>query len=196
MSTPNDTTVEFETALSTFTISIKDAMDAALVCSVLAIEHYAENDNLNWCQKFLDAMPKNFTRRAAFLKWLAAHSPILLADGKLTKDKAADAVKFNLESAIAKPFWDFAPDLEDVVLTDADAFKRLMVAVKYFRRDNVKVSDRIKSLVDGIETLVDTNKAHAEQGGSDEVVIGQDGDERKNISDLDRLPEDKAAAIA
>lgn len=166
MSKPKKTKrqAEFDTALVTFTDAISTAMDAALICSLLAILHYAEHDNLNWCQKFLDAMPKNFTRRSAYLKWLAAHSPITIEDGKLKKDKADDAVKFNVSAAKAKPFWEFAPDQEDVILTDADAFKRLMVAIKFFRRDNVKSSDKIKTLVNGIEVLVDTAKSQAEQG--------------------------------
>ncbi len=145
---------KFDEALETFKRSIKESMDAALVCSVLAITMYAEHDNLNWCQKFLDAMPKNFTRRAAFLTWLAAHSPILYADGKLSKDKAEDAVMFNLPAATSKSFWEYAPAKEDTILDDTDAFKRLMQTVKYFRRDTVKTSDKIKAVVNEIEAVV------------------------------------------
>lgn len=184
MSKLDDKTVEFDTALSTFTSSINAAMEAALVCSNLAITQYVEHDNLNWCQRFLDAMPKNFSRRSAFLTWLASHSPITIEDGKLKKDKSDNAVKFNLEAALAKPFWDFAPDKEDVVLTDADAFKRLMVAVKYFRRDNVKSSDRITALVNGIEVLVDNAKSNADKP--------KDGTDAA----LDALPVEKEAAVA
>ena len=101
----------------------------------------------------------------------------------------------DIEGAIAKKFWEFAPAQEDMFLTDADAFARLMVAVKYFRRDNVKSSDRITSLVDGIAVLVDTAKLQAEQAGSDDeaVVLGSGS---APISDLDKLPVEKDAAVA
>ena len=160
--------VQFDQALNAFVRSIKESMDTALVCSVLALEHYAEHDNLNWCQKFLEAMPKNFTRKAAYVKWLAAHSPITMVDGKFKKDKADDAIKFNLQGARAKPFWDYAPANEDILLTDADAFAKLMTAIKYFRRDSVKTSEAVKALVNDVEKLVDVAKLKAEQAGNDD----------------------------
>lgn len=155
----NEKKAEFDTALRTFVVAIKESMDAAKICSMLAITHYADTGNLNWCQKFLDAMPKNFTRRAAFLKWMAAHSPITFTDGKFKKDKGDKAVEFDIEGAGKKSFWEFAPALEDIVLTDEDAFKKLMQSVKYFRRNSVKTSDKIKACVNEIEAVVNNAEA-------------------------------------
>lgn len=171
MSKPkDDSQALFTKHLDAFVGAIKASMEHALICAVMAIEHYAAHEDLSYCQRFLDAMPKNFTRRTAFLKWLAAHSPITIEDGKLKKDKADDAVPFNVEAAKAKPFWEFAPDQEDIVLSDNDAFKRLMQAIKYFRRDNVTTTERTTQLVNEVEKLVDTAKAQSEQAGTDEAT--------------------------
>lgn len=172
MGNSNETKQRFDDTLKVFVLSIKDAMKAAKECSIMALEHYAEHDNLNWCQKFLDAMPKNFTRKAAYVKWLAAHSPITMVDGKFKKDKADDAVKFDLEGARKKVFWDYAPANEDILLTDAQAFAKLMTAIKYFRRDSVKTTETVKALVNEVEKLVDTAVLQSEQGGNGDETPG------------------------
>jgi hypothetical protein len=83
----------------------------------MAIEEYCKLNeegehvgNLNWCQMFYDAIPKNYGRKNAFVFWLAAHTPVVLVEGKFKKDKSEKAKAFNLEGALAKPFWEFAPE--------------------------------------------------------------------------------------
>ncbi|MHA2136332.1 MAG: hypothetical protein ACW99J_20935 [Candidatus Thorarchaeota archaeon] len=46
--------------------------------------------------------------------WLKEHAPVTMEKGKFLKDRGKNAIEFNLEGAFAKPFWDFAPDKQQV----------------------------------------------------------------------------------
>lgn len=134
--------VDFDTALGRFIKATKDSMTYARQCAELAIKHYQEHGDLSQCQKFLDAMPKNYTRRVAFLQWLAAHAPVTIADGKLLKDRSENALDFNLDGAMAKPFWDFAPEKPIVNFTAADladAVRKLIA--RYENADKMRPAD-------------------------------------------------------
>ena len=108
------------------------SMELALVLSQAAILHFEEHGQLHYCQEFLDAMPNNYSRKPAFLKWLAAHSPITMVDGKLKKDKAENAQAFNTAGAMKKPFWEFAPDKEQVIFGSDDVVIELHKVLKRF----------------------------------------------------------------
>lgn len=130
--------INFETSLKTFVRSTKASMAAALACATLSLAHFAEHGDTSQLNRFLEAMPKNYVRRAAFVKWAMAHAPLKLEGGKFVKDKDEKAIGFNLEAANAKPFWDFAPDQEDVIFTQADVYAAFVATVKKFRKDKTK----------------------------------------------------------
>ena len=150
---------DFDKHLKVFVKSVATVMESAKHCANISILHFAEHGDVSLCQRFLDAMPKNFVRRAAYLQWLLAHSPLKVthqAGGaiKLSKDKSEKANPYNTEAALKVLFWDFAPDPEDIIVTDEDAFKRFMAAINYFRRKNVKAPDGVKALVNAVENVV------------------------------------------
>lgn len=116
----------FDVALTRFKTATRSSMKYAQLCSEYAIQQFHDHGNLNQAQAFLDAMPKNYVRRTAFLKWLAAHSPVTMQENKLLKDVSEKAQPFNLEGALSVCFWDFAPDKEQIVWD----FNDVVVALK------------------------------------------------------------------
>lgn len=128
----NQGPLTFDKALKGFVTSTTNSMKFARMCANLAISHFAEHGDVIYAQNFVDAMPKNYIRKAAFLKWLAAFSPVIMIDGKLAKDKADTAVKFDVEEAHKVDFWDFAPDMEMVEFDQTDILKALKGALKKF----------------------------------------------------------------
>lgn len=156
--------MNFDTRLIAFIKHTSASMTAANDCAVLSLIRFKDNGDLSQCQRFLDAMSntgKNYVRRTAYLKWLAAHSPIKFEGGKLLKDKDEDAVAFNLEAAFSKPFWEFAPDQEEILLTHDGAFEKLMKTIKYFRSAKVKMDDPTKRMVDTVEAAIKQANAAA-----------------------------------
>lgn len=158
MSKPKQLT--FEGHLKAFTRSIKASVVHALACATLSLQHFHDHGDTSKCMAFYNAMPDNFVRKTAYVKWLMAHAPIIWDGKQLVKDKTDDAVKFNLEAALAKPFWEFAPDQELKELSNEDAYKRLMAAIKYFRSDKVKIDEPTKRMVDSVEVAI--KEAHAQ----------------------------------
>ena len=157
--TPIVGNADFDKHLKVFIKSVATVMDSAEKCANISILHFEKHGDVSLCQRFLDAMPKNFVRRAAYLQWLIAHSPLKVTHAtggfiKLSKDKSEKANQFDTAKAIAVKFWDFAPDPEDVIVTDEDAFKRFMAAINYFRRKTVKAPEGVKALCNAIENVV------------------------------------------
>lgn len=134
--------MNFTTALKRFTTSTANSMKYAEMCSIMAIEHFAKHGSLALAQQFYDACPKNYVRKNAFVFWLAAHSPVVLADGKFTKDKAEDAKEFNLDGAKAKKFWEFAPDKEIVNYTGQEFIGQVLrLVTKHENADRMIAAD-------------------------------------------------------
>ena len=149
---------KFDTTLATFVKSTKDSMEAALACAIMALTTFKEHGDLGQAQRLLEAMPKNYVRRAAFLKWMAAFSPVTMEKGKLLKDKSEGAMStddIDLKAATVKPFWDFAPDKEDVNWGKDDLVSQLNNLVKrysgerYIANDNAadEALGKVKNLV-------------------------------------------------
>lgn len=164
------TKIDFETALSRFVKATKQSMTYARQCAELAIQHYSQHGDLSQCQKFLDAMPKNYTRRVAFLQWLAAHAPVTIADGKLLKDRGENAIDFDLDGAMAKPFWDFAPEKPIVNFTAADLAEavRKLIA-RYKNAEKMRPADDMaaQEIIDierAVEPIITKATVSAETG--------------------------------
>ena len=132
---------KFDDTLAKFVRSTKDSMEAAWECAKMAITTFEEHGDLGQAQRFLEAMPKNYVRRAAFLKWLAAFSPVTMEKNKLIKDKAENATAFDLKAAFVKPFWDYAPDKEDVNWGTEDLKAQLKKLVARYEGEHYQAND-------------------------------------------------------
>lgn len=160
----NNALSTFEGAYAVFVRSTKASMDAARACAEHAIRHFEKHGDLSQAQRFLDGMKEhshNYVRRGAFVKWLAAHSPVTMEAGKFVKDKRETAMPFNLEAALKLPFWSFAPDNEELFVDNEDAFKRFLAACKFFQRDKVHCTPEVKALADQVKAIVEAAKAKA-----------------------------------
>lgn len=121
--------------LATFTKLTVDGMASARVCAELALTHFAKTGDVVYLQNMLDVIEKegkNYVRKAAFLSWAIAFSPLTSEKGKLRKDKSKEANPFNLLGAEEKPFWEFAPEKEAVVFGYNDVVVKLKAVVKSF----------------------------------------------------------------
>jgi len=144
----------FDGALKKFKSATTSSMKYARICAEMALRHFAETDNLNHCQAFFDAMPKNYTRKAAFVQWLVDHAPAELADGKFSKDKSDTANKLNIDGAMAKPFWDYVPEKPVINYSAKDVIEALERTIKRF--DNSK---KMKPATDDAKTTLARVKA-------------------------------------
>lgn len=157
----------FAKSLKGFIGSTAASMAFARECSHLALEQFKLHGDLSLCQQFLDAMPKNYVRRAAFLKWLKAFAPVTMDDKekKLVKDKsdgAIDNADIDLEAAFKEDFWNFAPDPEQVLWAETDVVKSLENAVKKFHKDHYKAaSETAKAQLKKAEDFIGTLKQSA-----------------------------------
>lgn len=124
--------VTFDVALTRYKSNVKLAMQYARLCSEMAIDHFAKTGDITYCQRFFDAMPANYERRNAFVKWLVAHSPAKLEKGKFSKDKSESASPFDVAKAKAKPFWEFSPETPLTNFSAADLIKGVVLLVKRF----------------------------------------------------------------
>ena len=56
----------FDQALTEYTRSTKESMEYALLCSHMALDHFAEHGDTVYFQRFHDAINKNYGRQSAF----------------------------------------------------------------------------------------------------------------------------------
>ncbi len=130
-----------EIALKGFHGSTQASMRFARECAELSIMQFEDHGDLQFVYDFLSAIEKsgkNYVRKAAYISWLAAHAPIAFDKDKkrLVKDKKANATAFNIEKAIAKPFWEFKPDTEVALFTKLDLLRALEGTVKRYENGN------------------------------------------------------------
>lgn len=150
---PNKTETRFAGLLQVFTTAIVSAMSTSTELAIMGLEHFAADSkgnsgDLSYCQRFLDAMPKNYTRVAAYITWLKAHAPVTVEgnvkDGyRLKKDKSDNAVALNIKAAKEKPYWEFSPAKEGVNFGVEDVMKALMRVVKTHRDSNHKPTSEL-----------------------------------------------------
>ena len=95
------------------------SLKLARALSNAAILQFEEHGDLSYAQEFHDAMPKNYARRAAFLKWMRDFSPFKSEAGHFVKDKSETAKDFNTDGATTVDFWEHSPETE-LVLFGAD----------------------------------------------------------------------------
>ena len=120
----------FEQSMRIFIKSTATSMRTALKLSQMGLEHFAECGDTIWLQRFHDAMPKNFHRRVAFVKWAQTFAPISFEENKFSKDKSEDANELDLVGAMKTTFWDFTSETPLAFWKDADLIQALEREIK------------------------------------------------------------------
>ncbi len=149
----------FAQALAGFVRTTAESMEFARECADKGLEHFAEHGDLCHVQAFYDAMPKNYTRRAAYLKWLKAFAPIAMVNKKFVKDTGEHASKLDLEGSKVKAFWDFAPEAEVTSFSADDVIAAVIATVDKFTNGkkydplDEKASREVKRIRGMIEVL-------------------------------------------
>lgn len=188
-----DAKAEFYHHLDVFKKSMATLKAAMLACSQLALKHFQKHGDLSQVQEFHDALVehgKNVTRVNAFKAWLRDNAPISMEGGRFIKRKGLTAEEekaaWNMDRAMATPFWDYLPDTEVFVWEIKDVFQSLEQTVKRFKRDN---PDKIKAASDEDKRQLDTVERiiHAMAQGREVRVI-------MPVNSLPTADEEKAAA--
>ena len=166
----------FAEALKLFSEATANSMKYAKLCAMMALRHFAEHGNLTYCQQFHDAMPVNYVRRVAYLKWLAAHAPVTMEKGKLLKDTSDTANELDLDGAEKKPFWDFAPDTEAVAFGPDDVLAAIKAIIKKFEnpKRSTPKDDLASAAVVSLKQYAET-KAPKAPGNIDDETVSLDG---------------------
>lgn len=131
----------FETQLPIFVKSVKESMVAARACAEAALCHFEAHGDVTLLQTFHDAMPKDYSRRSAFLSWARAFSPLDMKAGKMLKDKRKEATPFNIEKALSEPFWEHTKDVEIVNFTHQSIIKDVDRLFKKYCEDTEHASN-------------------------------------------------------
>lgn len=149
----------FEVALKNFKRSVKSSMRYARDCAELALEHFAEHGNTSKLTTFLEAMPDNYLRKAALVKWAVTFAPLSLESKKFVKDMTRKDMKIDLKAAFEKPFWDFAPEPEIKNFTADDLLANVQTLIRrYENAERMKAADEqaertLKALKQAVENV-------------------------------------------
>lgn len=132
MTKPNN----WDELLEQFVEGNRLSMEAARQLAIHAIQNFFEHENLSLAQQFLEAMPANYHRREAFVKWLSDHAPVQYdrATGKLSKDKRETAQVWKLEVALLTHYWEYDPEPQSVMFGSNEVLKAMKAAVAKFTK--------------------------------------------------------------
>lgn len=127
----------FEEKLEAFKNATTRSKKYALECSQMALQHFADHGNVHYLQMFHDAMPKNYLRRNAFVKWAVDHAPLVWKESKFRKD--LDSTKaVDLAKAFKTPFWDYNPENPITNYTSETVVEAFEKVIKKFDGDKQK----------------------------------------------------------
>jgi hypothetical protein len=162
----------FDKALNDWIKATTKGKALARALAETSLQHFAEHGDTILCQRFLEAIEaygKNYVRRAAYLKWLQAHSPITMESGKLKKQEGGKFDPVLLERAMNKPFWEFSPEPEQVVWTFTDVVKALHSSLKRFESKNAHAAnDESMKFLDHVKEVID--ELSAEKGKPQKAI--------------------------
>lgn len=154
---------DFDIALLAFITASRESRQMARLCSEIGIVQFFNTGDLSQCQRFLDAIPKNYGRRAAYVKWLTAFVPVRMnmETKKLKKDKRDEAIPFsteNIKKALEMPFWEFSPAIQpDVEYTAESVMSAVRSVLAKHRTERYKnKDDAAKKRLDDIEAAIST----------------------------------------
>lgn len=135
--------LSFDDALTSFRNATASSMEYARLCANMAYEHFRDTGDVVYAERFvteIDNSAKNYIRKTAFLKWLAAHAPVRVEKGRLFKDKSENATPWN-DKALEISFWDFAPEKEAVIFGPEELLKALTRTISRFRDEKHVAKD-------------------------------------------------------
>lgn len=135
--------------LGAFKLGNASIMALALELSPDALLHFNIHGDVIRLNEFLEAIPENFGRRAAFVKWAADHAPLGMKEGKFVKDKKkAEALGWDkedgkvkaelFEKSKLKSFWDYVPAPKPVILSADDAVQNVYSLIARMRKNDEK----------------------------------------------------------
>ena len=186
----------FAQCLKLFSEATANSMKYAEICAMMALRHFADHGNLTYCQQFMDAMPKNYIRKTAFLKWLANFAPITMEKDKLLKDTSENAVAFDLDGAEKTRFWEFAPDMEAIAFGPNDVINAIKAVIKKFENpkrstpENDLASAAVVNLKNYVETKVNKAPGNLPDQGLDPAAGDRIGEQDADAdAGLERLAE-------
>jgi hypothetical protein len=130
----------FEQALQKFIGATKNSQEYALMCSTMALAHFAAHGDVAYIQRFHDAIPKNYGRQAAFVVWACDFAPIKM-DQKMFKkdhDRAVNGdngaiLNVDLVGSTAKPYWEYVPERPITTYARTDVIAQLKRVTGRFR---------------------------------------------------------------
>ena len=158
--------VTFDQALKDFVGSTASSMRSARLATDLAIVHYFNTGDLSYCQRFLDAIPKNYVRRTAYLSWLQTYAPIQIVKDRLFKDKTDEAKmsyggcekhpmnEDHVNRALAKSFWDHKPEPVEIEFGEGDIITQLLKAASTMRGKRYNLTDAAVVKLEAAEKML------------------------------------------
>lgn len=136
----------FKRTLKDFKNHLSATKRTAHHLAVAAAQHFKDHGDTSRLQQLLDCFEnegKNFVRVAAYKLWMRDTLPITMdADtGKLIKRPGSEFDEDKFEQGMNKPFWNWAPDKEDIIWDENDVLKMLRKGVSTLENDRHKPKD-------------------------------------------------------
>lgn len=156
----------FKTKLEELKKALGSSMALARELAEAALSIFEQDGNLNYITDLTNALPANFGRQAALIKWFRDHSPSVVTSDKNSntyswkKNKTEGATPFNVEEACKTAFWDYAPDTSVKLFASSDIDKRLLGVIKSFK-DESKNKPMNAKAVEHLSELERVIKEHA-----------------------------------
>lgn len=123
-------TKQFKAALATYKRDVEASMASAVVASQLAMRHAKTHGDAVFLQRMHDAIPKNYGRRDAFVRWVDKYSPFTIRAGLFVKDEKRTDAAWNLDEAFKIAFYDATPVPQILDITGDTIYKGLDSLVK------------------------------------------------------------------
>jgi hypothetical protein len=157
---------QFEKHVKAFLAATLSSMEHAKHAAEISLAYFEKEGDLSLAQTWLDtiSVPKlsNYIRRAAYVKWLCAFSPAMVDQetGRFKKDKSPEANPFDLEKAAEKPFWDYAPNPENIQFGSPQVITALTKALAKFGGKNYTPVGRASIALELGKAMVDDLERH------------------------------------
>jgi hypothetical protein len=165
--------------LEAFKTATSRSKKLALDCSQMALQHFADHGNVHYLQLFHDAMPKNFLRRGAFIKWACDHAPLVWKESKFRKDTSEAAVTLDLARANKVAFWDYNPETPILNYNSDNVIAAFEAVIKRFDNgDKTKPADNAaQATFEQLRAVVEATIAKRANINEPMPSIGDDNEE-------------------
>ena len=134
----------FDQMIEAWRKATKTSKELAREIADYALSHAFEHGNITLLNKFLVALEttgKNYVRKSAYLLWLKAYAPVKMEQNILVVDEKKEYDLELLKKALAKPFYDFAPEKQKVFFEAEGVVTPISRVIAGFDRDNMIPKD-------------------------------------------------------